>query len=107
MQPAIEPATSLGFAAAARQLVAESRRLGLVAPGFRSPPRLPGVDRSLRRRRDGSASVSVRIRGRPMVAVLADMIEGVVATNRLRGPRADRTRSTLWEVVGQGERTAA
>lgn len=70
-------------------------------PGFRSPPRLVGVDRSLRRRRDGngaeSAVVSVRVKGRPWAAVLADMIEGVVVANRLAPPEADRVRAALWE----------
>ena len=37
--------------------------------------RLVGVDRTLRRR-GGGAVVSVRLRGRPWPAVLADMIEG-------------------------------
>ena len=58
-----------------------------------------GLDRSIRRRRDG-AIVSVRLRGRPWVAVLADMIEGVVAANRLAPPASDRLRAELWAVCG-------
>jgi hypothetical protein len=58
-----------------------------------------GVDRTLRRRGDG-AIVSVRLRGRPWVAVLADMIEGVVVANRLAPPDSDRLRSDLWARCG-------
>lgn len=87
------------FANAARVLGVEARRRGLVAPGFRSPPRLVGVDRSIRRHPHG-ASVSVRVRGRPLVAVAADMIEGVVAANRLTPPQSDRLRADLWSALG-------
>lgn len=103
----MEPATSLRFAGAARALGAEARCRGLLVPGFRSPPRLAEVDRSLRRRADGGVTVSVRLRGRPFVAVLADMVEGVVAANGLTGPAADRTRAALWEVVGDAGHEAA
>jgi len=44
--------------------------------------------------------VSVRLRGRPWIAVLADMIEGVVVTNGLTAPRSDRLRGELWASCG-------
>ena len=80
-------------------LTRSARAKGLTGPSFRCPPRLVGVDRSIRRRGDG-VTVSVRLRGRPWVAVLADMIEGVVAANRLQAPHADRLRAELWSVCG-------
>ena len=92
-------ATTVDFASAARTLTHEARRRGLVGPSYRCPPRLVGVDRSIRRRPDG-AIVSVRLRGRPWVAVLADMIEGVIAANGLAAPESDRLRSDLWECCG-------
>lgn len=92
-------ATTVQFADAARTLAREARRRGLVGPSFRCPPRLVGVDRSLRRSVDGGV-VAVRLRGRPFVAVLADMIEGVIAVNRLVPPQADRLRAELWEALG-------
>ena len=95
----MHPANTVDFAAAARALTREARRRQLVGPGFRCPPRLVGVDRSIRRRADG-AVVSVRLRGRPWVAVLADMIEGVVVANSLVPPLADRVRAELWTAVG-------
>jgi len=96
---AVASATSVDFAAAARMLTRTARAKGLIGPSFRCPPRLVGVDRSIRRRGDG-VIVSVRLRGRPWVAVLADMIEGVMAANRLQAPHTDRLRAELWAVCG-------
>jgi hypothetical protein len=92
-------ATSLRFAAAARVLGQTARRRGLDVPSFRSPPRLQGADRSLRRHASGSTTVSVRLKGRPWSAVVADMIDGVVAANQLTGNGADRARTALWAAV--------
>ena len=97
----------LRFAEAVRALGLEARRNRLTMPGFRSPPRLRGVDRSVRRRSDGGATIAVVVRGRPWPAVLADMVEGVVVANQLQGADADRVRSKLWRAVGTGEIVAA
>jgi hypothetical protein len=88
-------AAAVGFAATARALADEARRLGLAVPGFRSPPAVPGADRSLRRRPGGGVAVAVRLRGRPAAAVVADMVEGVVVANGLSGAEAERCRSLL------------
>ena len=71
-------ATSLRFAAAARSLGQAARLRSLVVPGFRSPPGLADVHRTLRFR-GGVPTVAVQLKGRPWSAVVADMIEGVVA----------------------------
>lgn len=89
---------SLRFAAAARAIGDAARREGWTVPGFRSPPRRD-ADRTVRRRGDGACLVSVRTQGRPWMAVLADMIEGVVVANRLQGREADRCRTALWRTV--------
>jgi hypothetical protein len=94
----MEPATTYQFARAARALAGEARSAGLAAPSFRSPPRLSGVNRTLRRR-GRSVVVAVRVRGRPWVAVLGDLIEGIVVANSLGGAEADRVRARLWEVI--------
>ena len=101
----MEP-TSLRFARLARSLAEAARAQGLRAPTFRSPPRIPDVTRSIVRR--GSAvTVAIALRDRPWPAVVADMVEGVVAANRLAGVRADRVRAGLWAVVGDaGDRAA-
>lgn len=95
----MEEASTVQFAEMARSLAREARRLGLRAPSFRCPPRLVGVDRTLRRSAGGSATVAVRVRGRPWPAVVADMIEGIVSANELRSPEADRARTALWVVA--------
>ena len=96
-------ASSLRFAAAARTLGEVARAAGLVVPGFRSPPRLAGVDRTMRRQVDSSGvesvMVSVRIKGRPWVSVLADMIDGVIVANALEGPTAGAARTVMWGAV--------
>ena len=102
----MESATTVEFATAARTLTREARRRGLAGPSFRCPPRLVGVDRSIRRRTDG-AVVSIRLKGRPRGAVIADMIEGVVVANGLRPPAADRLRTELWAVLDSEESSAA
>jgi hypothetical protein len=90
---------SLDFAHAARTIGHEVRRRGLVAPGFRCPPRIAGVDRSLRRVANG-AVVAVQLKGRPWAAIVGDMIEGVIVTNQLQPPRSDRLRAELWQALG-------
>ena len=93
------PTPALDFAHAARTLASEARRQGLVAPSFRCPPKVVGVQRTLRRHSHG-AVVSVLVKGRPWLAVLGDMVEGVVVANRLSPPQADRVRDGLWQSLG-------
>ena len=92
--------SSLRFAEAVRALGLEARRRGLTMPAFRSPPRLAGVQRSLRRRPDGGTVVAVVVRGRPWPAVVADMVDGVLAVNQLKAATAAGARSALWAAVG-------
>ena len=74
--------------------------LDLEVPGFRCPPRVMGVNRTLRRRPDGIGGVvAVRVADRPFTAVISDMIEGVVVVNRLEPELAGRVRSHLWRVM--------
>lgn len=90
--------SSLRFARAVQSLGAAARAQGLVVPGFRSPPRLIGVQRSIKRWPGGS-TVAVVVRGRPWPAVQADLIEGVIAANALDSPAADRARADLWDAL--------
>ena len=91
--------TSLDFAHAARTIGRQVRGRELVAPSFRCPPRIVGVDRSLRRVANG-AVVSVQLKGRPWPAIVGDMIEGVIVTNQLEPPQSDRLRAELWKALG-------
>ena len=92
--------TALDFASAVRVIGSTLQRMGFSVPVFRSPPRIVGVDRSIRRRRgEGSgatAVVSVRVKDRPWAAVVADLVEGAVVMHSLDSPEADRLRGELW-----------
>jgi hypothetical protein len=90
--------SSATFASVVRILGAEVRALGLEVPGFRSPPRIAS-DRSLRHRAGAAPAIAVRLAGRPVDAVVADMVEGVVVANRLEGRRALEVRSRLLTAV--------
>lgn len=69
-----------------------------MVPGFRSPPRLVGVQRSIKRW-PGGATVAVVVRDRPWPAVQADLVEGIIAANRLTSPAADHARAELWRAL--------
>lgn len=106
IRPSPEP-LALRFSEAVRVLTQAARAQGLVVPAFRSPPRLVDVDRTIKRRHDGTATVSVRLSGRPWQAVLADLVEGVVVANALGGSTAMRARASLWAAVAHEVPTAA
>ncbi len=70
-----------------------------MAPAFRSPPRSTHRDRALRRRANGAPTVAVRLVGRPFAAVVADMVDGVLAANGLEADAAAGWRRRLWNAV--------
>jgi hypothetical protein len=81
-------------------LGAAARASGLVVPAFRSPPRVKGASRTLRRY-PGGAVVSVKLRDRTYVEVVDDMIDGVLVTNRV-GPEAGvRLRKAFQLALGE------
>jgi hypothetical protein len=82
------------FADVARRLGAAAHEAGLDTPAFRSPPRVPGAARTIRRYPAG-AVVSVQLRGRPFADVVTDMVDGVVAANRVPAAEAPRVRARL------------
>ena len=89
-------ANAMSFAAIGRILTGQALSLGVIAPSFRSPPRIPGVRRSVTRNRDGSITVSVIVSRRPLSAVIADMIDGVVLTSGLKAVEARTLYDKLW-----------
>ena len=96
------PSATTKFTAAARVLAQRAAELDLVVPGFRCPPRIVGVNRSIRRSRDSEGGVvAVRLSDRPFTAAVGDMIEGVIFINRLEPPEADRARTQLWRTMLQ------
>ncbi|MFV0525869.1 MAG: hypothetical protein ACK5RL_15385 [Acidimicrobiales bacterium] len=93
--------SSVRFATVARRLGETARSEGLAPPAFRSPPRSGGTSRTIRREPDGSATVSVALRDRPAVAVIGDMIDGIVVAAGRTGPEAGLTRDVLWRSVAE------
>ncbi len=89
-------ATAVSFASIGHVLSDEAAMLGVSAPSFRSPPRIPGVRRSVTRNRDGSVTVAVLLRQRPMTAVIADMIDGLVMTAALVPTDSRTLYDRLW-----------
>ena len=89
------------FCRVARLLADESRRLGLVAPAFRCPPRSEGIDRTIRRYAGGQAVVAVRLRERPLSTVVQDMVDGVLVTNNVvtLSERGRQLRASLLEIA--------
>jgi hypothetical protein len=85
---------ALRFADVARRLGAAAHEAGLGVPAFRSPPRVPGAARTIRRYPAG-AVVSVRLRGRPFADVITDMVDGVLAANQVPPADAARVRARL------------
>lgn len=90
---------SAQFSATARTVADAARAVGLVPPAFRSPPASPELDRSLRWQPDGRCVVAVRAAGRPLSDIVTDLIEGVIAANRLTGQAADAARANLLAFV--------
>ena len=98
MQPRSSSLTAVEFAALARAIASTVHQSGLAAPGFRCPTRIIGVDRTIRRLagQDVAGIVAVNVKDRPLAAVVADMIEGVVILNQLSAVEAARVRAALW-----------
>ena len=90
---------ALRFADVARRLGAAAHEAGLSVPAFRSPPRVPGAARTIRRYPAG-AVVSVRMRERPFADVVTDMVDGVLAANRVPPSDAPRVRARLEAALG-------
>jgi hypothetical protein len=84
------------FAGTARWLAAAAHARGLAAPGFRTPPRQAGCNRTVRRYPDGTSLVAVKVKGRLWDDVVDDLIAGILLVNDLHGARAAEVRFGLW-----------
>jgi hypothetical protein len=103
----VETCSALAFGEMSRLMAAEARRHGLVAPSFRSPPRLAGVTRSVRRYASGHCLVSVQRQGRTPEEVATDMVEGLLVANGLEGAGAEGWRIALRAACFEEQRPAA
>ena len=79
---AMASSATVTFSTIVRTVAHEARRMGLVVPVFRSPPGLSDADRTICRRHDALV-VAVRVRGRPFGDIVADVVEGILVTNRI------------------------
>jgi hypothetical protein len=98
MEPPRTDTSSIRFAEVARRLGAAAHANGLAVPAFRCPPRAAGADRTLRRYPGGTV-VSVRLRDRPFAVVVGDMVDGVLAANRVASADEPRVRAALRAAV--------
>lgn len=98
---------SVQFGELARAVSNRARSLELVAPVFKSPPKVVGATRTVRWRRDGRGVVAVAFRNRPLPAVVSDLIEGVLVINRLDGVDLCRARDDMWESFADSVKLAA
>lgn len=78
--------TFAGFTSLALLLSAWARANDLQVPQYRSPPRMLGVTRTLRRTPGSRPVVSVRLVGRDRSRVVRDMVDGLLAVNPQPGP---------------------
>lgn len=95
--------TSLEFAQMVRAAGSQARERGWKVPGFRSPPRKPGVDRTVRYHpTDGTATVSVRVILRPPIHVALDICAGVLVVNDIdpHSPAAGQYRGAVLADLG-------
>lgn len=76
-----KPVSSVEFALAAQQVNRLASSWGLQTCGFRCPPAVAGVNRSLRTSPEGRVTVAVLVRGRCFGDVLADVVDGVLVAN--------------------------
>lgn len=89
--------TMFGFGQVAVAVSQRARQLGLVVPGFRSPPGGTGV-RAVRRHPHGPPTVLVPYTGRTLYSVAADVVAGILAVN----PGASHHRGSLMAAAGFG-----
>ena len=89
---------SIQFSRTIRTLGRIANQLGYVTPQFRCPPPSAQYQRSIRRNKD-DLSISIVIRGRPWLAVLADIVEGFVIANAKSGQDSE-IRNILWDTIG-------
>lgn len=59
------------------------------------------------RRFEGGAIVAVKLQGRTAYDIEADMVDGVIAANRLAGEAAVRMRATLLAALAEAAGSAA
>ena len=89
---------SIQFSIAVRTLGRIADQLGYRIPQVRGPPPSAKYQRSVRKTGDENLSISIVIRGRPWLAILADIVEGFVIANTQSGQDSE-IRNILWDCI--------
>ena len=89
---------SIQFSIAVRTLGRIADQLGYRIPKFRCPNPSAKYQRSGRKTGDENLSISIVIRGRPWLAILADIVEGFVIANTQSGQDSE-IRNILWDCI--------
>ncbi|MBA2609004.1 MAG: hypothetical protein H0U92_08710 [Actinobacteria bacterium] len=84
----MDPLSPPEFAEMVKRLNRAAKAAGMRTPAFASPPRAPSAVRTIRWLSADRALVAVRRGDRGADAVVNDMIDGVIAANRLSGSEA-------------------
>lgn len=87
------------FADMVKRLNRAATAAGMAAPSFTSPPKAPSATRTIRWLAPDRALVAVRRGDRAADAVVHDMIDGVIAANRLSGSEAQDAARKLAECL--------
>ncbi len=93
--------TAAEFSESVRIVLSVARDLDLDTPVFRSPPKVASVDRTIQRR-GRSTVIAIRRGARPLAAIQADIIEGVVVANYLDPEIANEFRRASWSALDSG-----
>lgn len=93
---------SINFLKVIRTLERIAGQRGFVAPSFRCPPPSAKFQRSLKKLKDDKVVVSIVVRDRPWLAVLADIVEGFVIANN-SSEREPELRNLLWDSIASND----
>ena len=98
------------FAVGVQTIGSDARRLGLIVPYFRCPPRRAGATRTIQFNASGAPTVRIALRERGASEVFADVVDAILFVNAVGGDRASDMRARLEEsfaVAVSKQRTAA
>lgn len=96
-----ERVSASDYATMAKQLSDLAKSGGLEPPVFQSPTRLPNTDRTIRRRKNGTAVIAINLLRRTVEDVQSDMIDGIITATSLDTDRAERFRTAAQRVLEQ------
>lgn len=89
---------SVNFVSVVRTLGRIANQREFISPSFRCPPPSAKFQRSMRNLGEGEITISIVIRERPWLAVLADIVEGFVIANKSL-ERESELRNLLWDSI--------